>query len=163
GNFGEVQVMDWGLAKVLGGRPAPADDPDETASGTAVVSLRDSEGSFTQAGSVLGTPAFMPPEQALGAGTRIDARSDVFGLGAILDVLLTGRAPFAATTAETTRIRAAQGKVEECFARLDRCGAEPDLVALCKRCLAPEKADRPADAGEVARAVAALRQAADER
>src|SRR5262249_53251611 len=61
------------------------------------------------------------------------------------------------------RVQAAQGKVGECFARLDGCGAHPDLVALCKRCLAAEKDDRPADAGEVAREVAQLRAAADER
>ncbi len=167
GAFGEVQVMDWGLAKVLasGGRQPPGtpDDPDATAAGTVVQSTRDSDGLFTQAGSVLGTPAFMPPEQALGAIGKIDARSDVFGLGAVLAVILTGKPPFATTSAETTRIKAAQGKVDECFARLDACGAEPDLVVLCKRCLSPTPADRPADAGVVAKAVAELRAAADER
>ncbi|HEY7330524.1 MAG TPA: serine/threonine-protein kinase [Gemmataceae bacterium] len=162
GAFGEVQVMDWGLAKVLTDRPAAA-DPLETTAETRVVSLRDSDGSFTQAGSVLGTPAFMPPEQAIGAIGKVDRRSDVFGLGAILAVILTGRPPFTAASAETTRVKAARGKVEECFARLDACGADPELLALCKRCLAPEPADRPTDAGDVARAVAALRAAADER
>ena len=98
-----------------------------------------------------------------GRSRRSTARSDVFGLGGILAAILTGRPPFVGETAETTRLLAAQGKVGECFARLDACGADPELVALCKRCLAPEKDDRPADAGEVAEAVAALRQAADER
>jgi tetratricopeptide (TPR) repeat protein len=163
GAFGEVQVMDWGLAKVLTGRPAAAADPGETTTGTRVVSLRDSDGSFTQAGSVLGTPAFMPPEQAAGALGKVGARSDVFGLGAVLAVILTGRPPFAAGSAETVRVQAAQGKLEECFARLDGCGADPELVALGKRCLAPSPAERPADAGEVARAVGALRAAAEER
>jgi tetratricopeptide (TPR) repeat protein len=163
GAFGEVQVMDWGLAKVLGARPADTVDPGETTAGTQVVSLRDSDGSFTQAGSVLGTPAFMPPEQAVGAVGKVDQRSDVFGLGAILAVILTGRPPFAASSAETTRIHAAQGKLDDCFRRLDACGADPELVALCKRCLCPEQAHRPADAGKVARAVAELRAAADDR
>jgi eukaryotic-like serine/threonine-protein kinase len=165
GAFAEVQVMDWGLAKVLTnrGRDSTAADPNETAGGTEVVSLRDSDGSFTQAGSVLGTPAFMPPEQAIGAVGSIDRRSDVFGLGAILAVILTGRPPFVAATAETTRVKAAQGDVAECFAGLDTCGAEPELVALCKRCLAPKPDDRPTDAGEVANAVAEHRAAAAER
>ncbi len=164
GAFGEVQVMDWGLAKVLASRERERpEDPDETAAGTQVVSLRESDGSFTQAGSVLGTPAFMPPEQAVGAVTKIDARSDVFGLGAVLAVILTGRPPFAGSSAETTRVKAAQGDVAECFARLDSCGAEPDLVALCKRCLSPKQDDRPANAGVVARAVVGLRAVADER
>ena len=56
-----------------------------------------------------------------------------------------------------------RGKLEDCFARLDACGAEPELVALCKQCLAFEPVDRPTDAGAVAAAVAGLRAAADER
>jgi tetratricopeptide (TPR) repeat protein len=163
GNYGEVQVMDWGLAKVLGTRTAAAGDPDATRAETEIRSLRDSDGLFTQAGSVLGTPAFMAPEQALGALAKVDARSDVFGLGAILAVILTGRPPFAAGSAETARVKAAQGDVADCLARLDVCGAEPELVALCKRCLSPRATDRPADGGEVAQAVSALRAAADER
>jgi tetratricopeptide (TPR) repeat protein len=105
----------------------------------------------------------MSPEQAIGAVGKVDQRSDVFGLGGILAAVLTGRPPFAADSAETTRLLAAQGKVEECFARLKNCGADRELVALCRRCLAPDREARPADADEVARAVAALRVAADER
>ena len=150
GAFGEVQVMDWGLAKVLGARPEGGTDPEATTTGTAVRSLRESDDLFTQAGSVLGTPAYMPPEQAAGAVGAIDTRSDVFGLGAVLAVVLTGRPPFVADTSESTRVKAAQGDVGECFARLDACGADPDLVALCRRCLAPRPEDRPSDAGAVA-------------
>jgi tetratricopeptide (TPR) repeat protein/tRNA A-37 threonylcarbamoyl transferase component Bud32 len=163
GRFGEVQVMDWGLAKVLGARPEEPADPEATTAPTAMVSLRESDEAHTHAGSVLGTPAYMPPEQAGGVVSMIDRRSDVFGLGAVLAVVLTGRPPFAADTAEAIRGRAALGDVGECFARLDRCGADPDLVALCKRCLAPKPEDRPAHAGEVAIAVAGLRAAAEER
>jgi tetratricopeptide (TPR) repeat protein len=163
GAYGEVQVMDWGLAKVLSDRPSESADPEATRAGTLVVSLRDSDGSFTQAGSVMGTPAFMSPEQAVGAVAKVDQRSDVFGLGAILAVILTGQPPFTAASTETVRVKAAQGKLDECFARLDSCGADPGLAALCKQCLAPEKEDRPADAGEVANAVARLRSAAEER
>jgi tetratricopeptide (TPR) repeat protein len=163
GAFGEVQVMDWGLAKVLGPSLADASDAEAPPTGTQVVSLRDSDGQFTQAGGVLGTPAYMPPEQAIGAVDQVDAQSDVFGLGSILAVVLTGRPPYEGDTAESTRQTGARGKVEECFGRLDSCGADPELVAMCKRCLAPDKADRPADAGAVASAVAALRAVADER
>ncbi len=163
GAFGEVQVMDWGLAKVLGTRDAEVTDPDATAAPTVVQSIRQTDSAFTQAGSILGTPAYMPPEQAVGAIHKVDARSDVFGLGAILAVILTGKPPFVGKSAATTRLQAAQGDVEECFARLDASGAEPELVALCKRCLSKRPDDRPADAGEVAQAVASLRAAADER
>src|SRR5262245_30038910 len=158
GAFGEVQVMDWGLAKVLTARGragGPAATALDTAAGTAIRTARDADHQ-TQAGSLLGTPAFMPPEQAIGAVDRIDARSDVFSLGGILCAVLTGRPPYLADTAEATRQMAAR-------ARLAACGAEPELVALCLRCLAPEPDDRPRDAGEVAAAVAALRAAAEER
>lgn len=161
GNFGEVQVMDWGLAKVLGA--SESIDPDETTPATAIQADRDSDRSFTRVGSVLGTPAYMPPEQAVGAIPKVDARSDVFGLGGILAVILTGRPPFVGKSAESTRLKAAHGSLDECFARLDGCGAEPELVALCKRCLSKNPEDRPANAGEVAKAVATLRVAADER
>jgi tetratricopeptide (TPR) repeat protein/tRNA A-37 threonylcarbamoyl transferase component Bud32 len=165
GAFGEVQVMDWGLAKVMVSRERerPEEMADAAAAGTEVRSLRESDGVNTQAGSVLGTPAYMPPEQAIGAVDQVDARSDVFGLGGILCAILTGRAPFVAATAEATRQLAALGKLADAFARLDASGADPDLVALCKRCLSREKEERPTDAGEVARAVADLRAAADER
>jgi tetratricopeptide (TPR) repeat protein len=163
GAFGEVQLMDWGLAKVVSDRPAETTDPQETRAATLVVSLRDSDGSSTQAGSVLGTPAFMAPEQAVGAVGKVDQRSDVFGLGAILAVILTDKPPFAAESAETMRVKAAQGDVTECLERLDSCGAEPELVALCKRCLSPRASERPANGKEVAQAVADLRQAAEER
>src|SRR5262249_11556503 len=66
-------------------------------------------------------------------------------------------------TFESVRVQAVRGKLEDCFARLDASGAEPDLLALCKRCLAFEPAERPADAGAVAAAVAGLRAAAGER
>ena len=111
----------------------------------------------------MGTPAFIPPEQAVGEIERVNERSDVFGLGALLAVILTGKPPYVGETFESVRVQAVRGKLEDCFARLDASGAEPELVALCKKCLAFEPADRPADAGAVAAAVAGLRAAADER
>ena len=122
-----------------------------------------SDGSATQAGSVLGTPAYMPPEQAAGEVDKIDARADVFGLGATLCALLTGKPPFEGADAESVRLNAVRGRTEAAFARLDGCGADPELVALCKRCLAFEPADRPATANDVAKEVDRLRAAADER
>src|SRR5262249_17909577 len=80
-----------------GGRPAGS---EEAAAGTAGRSLREGDDLFTHAGSVLGTPAFMAPEQAAGAVPLIDRRSDVFGLGAVLAVVLTGLPPFVAATSE---------------------------------------------------------------
>jgi tetratricopeptide (TPR) repeat protein len=168
GGFGEVQVMDWGLAKVLGEAAAPAapeSDPGETAAGTRI---RGSDpegphGSETQEGSILGTLAYMPPEQAAGEVARVDPRSDVFGLGAILAVILTGAPPYVNAGAEALRVMAIRGDLAACLARLDGCGAEPELVALCQRCLAFAPEQRPRDAGAVAEEVARLRAAAEER
>jgi tetratricopeptide (TPR) repeat protein len=167
GAFGEVQVMDWGLAKVLTNREPPQSEATEheaemTAAMSEVESNRDDD-SATKAGSVLGTPAYMPPEQAIGAIDEIDRRSDVFGLGAILCAMLTGKPPFVAGDSESTRKLAARGSIEEAFTRLDGCGAEPDLVALCKRCLNPQRESRPADADAVASAVASFRAESAER
>ena len=165
GAFGEVQVMDWGLAKVLGAE-APGSAPETANEATRAwtqINPTPVGGSHTQAGSLLGTPAFAPPEQALGEIDKVGTRADVFGLGAILAVILTGKPPYVGETAESVRVQAVRGKLDDCFSRLDACGAEPELVTLCKRCLAFEPADRPADAGAVANAIAELRSAADER
>jgi hypothetical protein len=165
GAFGEVQMMDWGLAKVLGGESAATAEAlaaEETQAWTQVSPMPET-GSHTRTGSLVGTPAFIPPEQALGEIDKVNERSDVFGLGALLAVILTGKPPYVGETSESVRVQAARGKLEDSFVRLDACGAEPELVALCKKCLAFEPADRPADAGAVAAAVAGLRAAADER
>ena len=163
GKFGEVQVMDWGLAKLLTAPAQKTEVLDDAPAATVIRTVRESEGSFTVAGSVLGTPAFMPPEQAGGEIARIDERSDVFGLGAILCVILTGKPPFVAKDSEAIRLMAIRGQLADCLARLDGCGAEPELVALAKRCLATDPADRPRHAGEVAKAVAGLRADAEDR
>jgi serine/threonine protein kinase/F0F1-type ATP synthase delta subunit len=164
GAFGEVQVMDWGLAKSLASRERERtdSDPQETLAWTQLGPTPET-GSQTQAGSMVGTPAFIPPEQAIGEIERVTERSDVFGLGALLAVILTGQPPYVGETGESVRVQAVRGKLVDCFARLDASGAEPELVALCKNCLAFESEDRPANAGAVAAAVAGLRAAADER
>jgi serine/threonine protein kinase/Flp pilus assembly protein TadD len=166
GAFGEVQVMDWGLAKVLGAErafaAAGAAGPEVTVSQVQIHSARDAE-SATVAGSMLGTPAYMPPEQAGGEIDRIDAHADVFGLGAILCVVLTGKPPYTGKDAEAIRLAAIRGNVADALARLDGCGAEPELIALAKRCLAFEPEQRPANASELARAVASLRAQAEAR
>ncbi len=155
GAFAEIQVMDWGLAKVLAaGQREPAFMPAAETNASEILTTREA-GSSTQDGSVLGTPAFMPPEQAGGEIDKLDERADVFGLGAILCVVLTGKPPYVADTAEAVRLMAVRGRLEDCFARLDACGADPELVALCQRCLAVDRNARPRDAGAVAVAVAA--------
>jgi serine/threonine-protein kinase len=158
GAFGEVQVMDWGLAKVLAGA---SPEEGEAVEVSAIESRRSGEeGGWSQPGSVLGTPAFIAPEQARGTLELIDERSDVFGLGALLCVILTGQPPY---RAPDVRRQARHANLADAFARLEGSGADGELVRLAKACLAAQKQDRPRDAGEVARAVAAYLGGVQER
>src|SRR5262245_5058807 len=154
GEFGEVRVMDWGIAKILATDPQPAPaQPIATppAVGHATTVSGEAE---TLPGQARGTPAFMAPEQARGEANRVGKASDVFGLGGILCVILTGQPPH-------TQVRQVlAGDVTEAVARLDGCGADPELIGLAKACLATAPEARPADAGEVARRVARYRDAA---
>ncbi len=84
GDYGEAVVLDWGLARQIG-----TDDEDATPIIVSVEGRTDA----TQAGQKLGTPAYMSPEQAAGRVDHMDARTDIYGLGAILFEILTGEAP----------------------------------------------------------------------
>jgi tetratricopeptide (TPR) repeat protein len=168
GAHGEVQVMDWGLAKVLDPSPKRErgeddDDPLATAAQVTQMDTPECGDSATRTGSVLGTPAYMPPEQAAGEFRQLDARSDVFGLGAMLCQVLTGSPPYAGRNVNEVCLKAMRGELQEAFAQLEACGAEPELVALCKRCLAFHQEDRPADGNAVAAEVGRIRQATEER
>ncbi len=167
GAFGEVQVMDWGLAKVLaeGGvadeeRASRAHQEPEDVTVIRTARSTGSLGSLgtdTEAGSVLGTPAYMPPEQANGDIAHLDRRADVFGLGAILCEILTGKPPYVGRSSEEVRRKACNGDLAEATARLDGCGADQELIALTKECLAAEASDRPKDAQGVVDASTACR------
>ncbi len=162
GAFGEVQVMDWGLSKVLR-RGGIADEQKslDKHRNVSVIQTRRSVGSDgpgevgsdTRVGSAMGTPAYMPPEQALGEIDRLDARADVFGLGAILAEILTGQPPYVGTSGTETFRMASRGKLDDCHTRLDASGAALQLIALAKTALSPEPEDRMRDAGELAEGV----------
>ena len=154
GSFGEVQVMDWGLAKVLkegGVADEPTAAPEPRPAVSVIQTVRSgSDVGDSQAGSVLGTPAYMAPEQAGGEIEQVDRRADVFGLGSILCEVLTGRPAYTGRSAAEVLRKAMRGDTGDALARLDACTAEPELIALARDCLAAEPEDRPRDAGAVA-------------
>jgi len=163
GSFNEVQVMDWGLAKVLGEASLVPDShspaEQQTQPPVSVIESDRDPSSHTKAGSLLGTPAYMPPEQAKGEV----ARTDVFALGAMLCELLTGQPPYWATTSAEIQALAVIGQIGPAFERLDTCGADAELIALAKRCLQTNPDDRPFDAKQVANAVTAYRDGVEDR
>ncbi len=165
GAFGEVQVMDWGLAKVVGAR-SESDSPSSSRTGedSDVRTLRsDSDLDASTAGSVIGTPAYMAPEQAQGDVNKLDARVDVFGLGAILCEILTGAPAYIGKTRPEVLRKATQGDLKETLARLSLCPADGELVRLCRDCLAPRSRQRPADAGAVVERLTSYRITVAER
>jgi eukaryotic-like serine/threonine-protein kinase len=153
GSFGEVQVMDWGLAKVLarGGVVNDAKAGKEKPPETLIATARSgSDQDLSHAGSVMGTPSYMPPEQARGETDLIDERADVFALGSILAEILTGSPAFKGRNSGEILRKTSKGDTADALARLNACGAEAELIALVRDCLAVEPEDRPHDAKVVA-------------
>jgi WD40 repeat protein len=137
GSFGETVVIDWGLAKDLG---APIDVP-----AGPVVHEGGSEG-LTVMGAIMGTPAYMPEEQARGG--VVDERADVYALGAILYTLLSGRPPYSGpTSAEVLRqvLSTSPKDLED-----HQSGIAPDLLAIVRKAMARQADERYPTAKELA-------------
>jgi serine/threonine-protein kinase len=155
GAFGEVQLMDWGLARPIDADPAVRCEGPGGALGGESSCLSEGPGTnpaadtSTLPGQVVGTAAYMPVEQARGWSDRQGPASDVFGLGGILCVLLTGSPPYAASDHRETLARAAVGDLGDALARLDSSGADPALIRLARACLAVAPEDRIPDAGTI--------------
>ncbi len=137
GPHGETYVMDWGLARVMG----RADRHQST------VQLAPDLTGGRDLGPV-GTPSYMSPEQAAGHRDDVDERSDVWGLGAMLFELLTGRAPYVGRSPweVLAEVRTTPPPPVTSLAPT----APPELVAVCARALAWDRAGRYRDAGELA-------------
>jgi serine/threonine-protein kinase len=162
GEFGEVQVMDWGLAKELA-RGEPAVSPGEVTEEVETVGRMEEAAGLSRAGAALGTPSYMPPEQAAGDWDIVDERADVFALGAVLCQVLTGRPPYHGANRDDLLRRARRGDVTEALGRLEQCGADTALVNLCHDCLAAERERRPRQAGVVAERLASYQAEVRER
>jgi serine/threonine protein kinase len=137
GSFGEVLVMDWGLAKILRAdvsNALPQPDPDATVFEKPKPASFESDGTeisvLTGHGTIMGTPGYMSPEQARGDVEHLDARSDIYALGALLRFLLTGNPEAASVSKER---------------RLDK-----SLVAICAKSTAAAPAERYPSVQELA-------------
>lgn len=154
GRFGEVFVMDWGLARVLG-TPDRRDLRLRSMADDAIHSPRreleeraPNDALVTMDGDVIGTPAYMSPEQARGEVDEIGPRSDVYSLGAILYHMLTGRTPYS-QPGETTTAGAVLDQVlagpPPAISDSD-ASVPPELAAICEKAMArsPERRYRSA-------------------
>ena len=147
GGFGEVYVMDWGLARVVG-RPEAHDLRLREDAPLRTVRAGDSESELvTLEGEVLGTPAYMPPEQAHGRIDELSPRSDVYAIGAMLYHLLAARSPYA----EPGVKQSGRAVLEEVRRGPPRRIAElcadlpPELEAVCEKAMARDPAARYPD------------------
>ncbi|HEY1546612.1 MAG TPA: protein kinase [Kofleriaceae bacterium] len=137
GEFGETVVIDWGLAKDLDATTPEADD---------VVPAVETADGATAIGAVIGTPAYMPPEQAL--GEVVDRRADVYAIGAILYHVLSGRPPVTGTARDAVLATVVAGNIKPLVDL--QPGAPADLLAIVTKAMALEPSARYADARELA-------------
>lgn len=143
GKYGETLVVDWGLARIVGGEEEPQGDSE--------LALRPASGSGvtpTVLGSAIGTPAYMPPEQARGAIDEIGSASDVYSLGATLYHVLTGRPPFLGDKVSTVLDDVRAGKFPS--PRSVAPNLHKSLEAICVKAMACEAAERYSSPAELA-------------
>lgn len=191
GKFGEVQMLDWGLASVLDAEAA-ADPAPFTLTSTTSKQLATHSGcaavdgdhaiesdlerlpvgisggyitpsNLTTAGEVFGTPNHMAPEQARGEISAIDRRSDVFGLGTILFQILTNQRLHQDESATTALARTSIGDLGDALVRLAAADGPVELIELCRQTLQVERESRPKSAAELVERLQAVQTNLRER
>jgi serine/threonine-protein kinase len=151
GDFGETYVVDWGLAR----RKGTAEEPRDSVPGAPGLPGGGGPG-LTMEGELIGTPGYMPPEQAEGRLSEVDERSDVYSLGAILYEMLTFRPPYSGESYEEVFEKSLREPVPPPAARvaaLPPLAARPpvpkELEAICMKALSREKPARHSSALEL--------------
>jgi tetratricopeptide (TPR) repeat protein/tRNA A-37 threonylcarbamoyl transferase component Bud32 len=146
GDYGEAMVLDWGLARLLGRNGQPQAEPTSL----LPVSLEGGSRDETVQGQVLGTPAYMAPEQAEGRLDLLGPATDVYALGAVLYEVLTGEPPFSGPSDEVLR-RVTREEPER--PRLRVPATPRGLEAVCLKALAKKPGERYASARDLAKEV----------
>lgn len=141
GNHGEVYVMDWGIARAL-----------------ATPALEDASEPPEFDGSLLGTVGYMAPEQAEGRVGDIDFRTDIFGLGAILYEILTGRPPYVAGDASSQLRQAREGRVRDPMVVAGGRHVPPGLCRIAMKAMAKDPGDRYQSVAELEHAIDSFRR-----
>ncbi|MBI2920596.1 MAG: SUMF1/EgtB/PvdO family nonheme iron enzyme [Planctomycetes bacterium] len=165
GDYGETYIVDWGLAKERGTgeraggwglAPEPAPPGEEPGMRSAPT--------LTLMGDVLGTPAYMSPEQAAGRNDEVDERSDIYALGAILYHILTFGPPWRGETESEVLRKARAGELEPPSRAAGKGeSVPPELDAICARAMAPRREERYATALELHQEVQAFLEGTRER
>ncbi len=145
GEFGETVLLDWGIAKVRG-----VGDELSSRMMREQEKLQAVANGETVDGDILGTPAYMPPEQACGRIDEVDEQSDLYSLGAVLYELLAGRPPFSGNVWKVLSLvqKGRPQKLESVDPKIPR-----DLAAVAHKALCPEKEGRYPDARSLAREI----------
>lgn len=173
GEFGEVHVVDWGIAKVLGRTDRASEDGDFD----LVSTDRQLHGGYrTQMGQVAGTPSYMSPEQARGEIDLLDSQSDVYSLGAILYEILSGRPPFLGSSMLEVLEQVRTGPPVSIETRPeDKLDLEQEneavevlnvpkfLVTACEKAMSRQKEDRYPSAAALASDISAWLEGAKRR
>ncbi len=148
GKYGEVLVMDWGLAKLIAGK-SKRERESERETIRVTTSRSEDESQSTMEGSVAGTPAYMSPEQASGKISELDQRTDIYALGAILYEILTGFPPYRGAGALQLVKQVIDGPPLPLKGEKGAFGFQPvprELRAICEKAMGRRPADRYASA-----------------
>lgn len=136
GEFGQVYVMDWGIARLVAAPGTPASMPDPRAKGGAPAAASATDN------SVIGTPCYMSPEQARGDRAKLCARSDVFLLGSLLYEIVTRQPPYSSSDRTETLSLAASGAFPAPRKIAKDGSVPPELERIVLRAMAKKPEDR---------------------
>lgn len=150
GNFGEVYVMDWGLARVLG-----YEDNKDVRIHTARLDDAaddDPDALLTMDGDIIGTPAYMAPEQASGKVGAVDVRTDVYAIGAMLYRLLAGTSPYVPHGATRRASQILRDLLDAPPKPIDSITSHVpvELAAICEKAMARDPDERYATVADLA-------------